>query len=399
MTTEFKQTKIGKIPQEWMVVKLEEVFRFRNGQRPEISDNGRIPVYGANGIMGHSNTPLTNNDFTLIVGRVGASGEIHLAEGKMWVSDNAIYSEQYNKSKIYPPFAHFLLKFKNLKRYATKTTHPLITQTFLNSYSVPLPQIIEQKKIARVLSDVGDAIHLVDSAISQTERLKKGLMQKLLTEGIGHKEFKKTKLGKIPKTWKVSTIERECVLGTGGTPRRSKPEYFGGNIPWVKSTEIDYNVITSTEESLTKSGLKNSNAKIYPSGSLVLALYGQGVTRGKCAIFGIDAAVNQACAVIQSSGQIYLPYLFYWFQQEYSNIRSLSQGANQANLNMTIIRSLKLPLPDFFEQQKIVDVLSTVDSKLGLDRKRKEKLERIKRGLMNDLLTGKRRVKVGVNYA
>jgi type I restriction enzyme S subunit len=126
----------------------------------------------------------------------------------------------------------------------------------------------------------------------------------------------------------------------------------------------------------------------------VIALYGQGITRGKCAIFGIDAAVNQACAVVQSKGQIYIPFLFYWFQKSYSWIRSLSQGANQPNLNMTIIRSLTFPLPPRLEQEKIAEILSNLDKKLGLEGDQRTRIGRIKLGLMNLLLTGKVRVKV-----
>ena len=123
-------------------------------------------------------------------------------------------------------------------------------------------------------------------------------------------------------------------------------------------------------------GLQNSNAKIYPAGSLVVALYGQGATRGKCAILGIEVAINQACAVIQSKGKIYIPYLFYWCQNSYlANTETFSQGANQANLNMGIIRSLELPLPPESEQQKIAEILSTVDKKLESEKEREIKTE------------------------
>ena len=162
----------------------------------------------------------------------------------------------------------------------------------------------------------------------------------------------------------------------------------------MKSTEVDYGIISKTEETITEEGVQNSNAKVYPAGSLVMALYGQGTTRGKCAILGIEAAVNQACAVLQSKGQVHIPYLFYWCENSYAAIRSFSQGANQANLNMGIIRSLNIPLPPISEQKKITEILSTIDKKLNIEKSEKAKTERIKKGLMDLLLTGKVRIKV-----
>ncbi|MEM1985632.1 MAG: restriction endonuclease subunit S, partial [Nitrososphaeria archaeon] len=200
---EFQDSPVGKIPSDWNVVKLEELIHFRNGERPQISDGGSVPIYGANGIMGYTKEALTNNDFTLIVGRVGASGQIHLGEGKIWVSDNAIYSERYDKTKVNLQFLFYLLRHKKLEQFASKTTHPIITQTFLNNFLVQLPPLNEQKVIVEVLSVVDSAIELVDKIIWKTERLKKALMQTLLTRGIGHKEFKETEIGKIPKTWQT----------------------------------------------------------------------------------------------------------------------------------------------------------------------------------------------------
>jgi type I restriction enzyme S subunit len=269
-----------------------------------------------------------------------------------------------------------------------------IIRNDLGTILMPFPSEIEQRGIVDVLDTVDSTIELSDRVIAKTERLKKGLMQQLLTHGLEDTESKNSPIGKIPQSWEVTTINKECSVGTGGTPSRNTPSYFGGNIPWVKSTEVDYGVIVKTEEKLTEQGVQNSNAKLFPAGSLVMALYGQGRTRGKCAILGIDASVNQACAVIQSKGRIHIPYMLYWCQNSYSAIRGLSQGANQANLNMDIIRSLDIPLPSMSEQKKIAEILLTVDANLKIEKEERTKFERIKRGLMDLLLTGKVGIKV-----
>jgi len=105
-----RQTPTGKIPKDWKIVRLQEIFKLKNGERPTFSKNGKYLVYGANGIMGLTDDFLIDNDFTIIFGRVGASGEIHIAKGKVWISDNAIYSESYDIEKNSPIFCILSVK-------------------------------------------------------------------------------------------------------------------------------------------------------------------------------------------------------------------------------------------------------------------------------------------------
>lgn len=416
--TNFKEAPIGKISKDFEVVKLDDITEsmFYGVTAKAVENRGRLRMLRTTDIKDYQvnwdNLPFCEitekrsnvtryllKQGDLIIARAGTTGVSVLVEKDF---DNVIFGSYLIKARlksgIYPKFIHYFLQsrfyWSHIVSSQAGSTLKNITLPILRSLQMPLPSLIEQQQIAEILSTVDEVIQKTNEVIAKTERLKKGLMKKLLTKGIEHKEFKYTAIGRIPKDWEVTTIDKECNVGTGGTPARNNLQYFGGNIPWVKSTEIDYNIITRTEESLTESGLQNSNAKIYPAGSLAIALYGQGITRGKCAIFGIDAAVNQACAVIQSKGRIHIPYLFYWFQHSYSRIRSMSQGANQSNLNLTIIRSLELPLPSILEQQKIAEIISIVDNKLELERKEKTKMERIKQGLVDLLFTGQLRVKV-----
>ncbi|MEM0172448.1 restriction endonuclease subunit S [Thermofilum sp.] len=178
---EFKDTEIGRIPKDWKVTKLGDITLLKNGERPELSEDGPFPVYGANGIMGYSQNYLVDNDFTLVIGRVGASGEIHLGQGRIWISDNAIYSESYHKSEIYPPYLLYLLKSKKLAQFASKTTHPIITQTFLKNLLIQLPELTEQQKIADILSTVDKKLEIERNEKARLERIKQGLMYLLLT--------------------------------------------------------------------------------------------------------------------------------------------------------------------------------------------------------------------------
>src|SRR3989338_658543 len=117
------------------------------------------------------------------------------------------------------------------------------------------------------------------------------------------------------------------LITSGGTPARDTPEYWNGRVPWVKTGEINYRPIMETEEYITEAGLQNSSAKLLPPGTLLLAMYGQGVTRGKVALLGIQAATNQACAALFPSDRLDSGYLHAFFPFAYERVRSLGHGA------------------------------------------------------------------------
>lgn len=221
-------------------------------------------------------------------------------------------------------------------------------------------------------------------------------MHKLFTEGTKNEKQKQTEIGLVPESWEVTTIGRIAHITSGGTPSRKEKAYWeNGSIPWIKTGEIDYCLIKSAEEHITDLGLKNSSTKLYSKGTLLMAMYGQGVTRGKVAILGIDATINQACAaIIQKKGvNVLTEYLYYFIENQYDFIRNLSHGANQKNLSGNIIKAIEFSFPkDISEQEFITKSLKTVDSlKLNLQKK-KQTLSSLFKTLLHELMTGQRRV-------
>lgn len=151
-----------------------------------------------------------------------------------------------------------------------------------------------------------------------------------------------------------------CKSGSGGTPSRLRKEYFGNgassDVPWVKTTEVRGDVIETTEETLSPEGLANSSAKIYPAGSIVIAMYGQGATRGRSAKLGIDAATNQACLILHNFNKSLDPdYAWYYLTARYHHLRELGSGNNQPNLSAEIIRDYPIVLPPLTVQEKLVE--------------------------------------------
>jgi type I restriction enzyme, S subunit len=264
----------------------------------------------------------------------------------------------------------------------------------LKEKSIPLPPLPEQKKIAAVLLKLQQAISAQDKIIQSLRDLKKSTMHHLFTHGLRGEQTKMTEIGEIPESWEVVKLGEIANIGAGGTPSRANKQYWqNGSIPWVKTGEINYCWIETTEEQITKEGLKNSAAKLLPSGTLLLAMYGQGITRGKVARLGIEAATNQACAALRpDEGKLQAAFLYAYLTWSYDRLRSLSHGAQQANLNAKIIADFPVALPCKRDQEAIALTLDGLDAKARMHQSKKSALQDLFKTTLKKLMTGDIRV-------
>lgn len=204
--------------------------------------------------------------------------------------------------------------------------------------------------------------------------------------------YKRTEVGVIPEEWEVKRIADIADVRSGGTPSRENPRYWNGEIPWVTTAQLDFKVIHEADQRITPDGLKNSAARLLPPGTILMAMYGQGKTRGKVGILGIEAATNQACASIAISGDMLGDFVFKFLESRYEEIRSLSNSGSQENLSGQIVREIPVVCPPLPEQRAIATALSEVDALLTqLDRLIAKKRD-IKQAAMQQLLTGKTRL-------
>jgi type I restriction enzyme S subunit len=220
-------------------------------------------------------------------------------------------------------------------------------------------------------------------------------MHKLFTEGLRNEPQKQTEIGPVPESWEESTLGELTTMRTGGTPsRKNKAFWDKGTIPWVKTGEINYREITATEESITDAGLKGSNAKLFPKGTLLMAMYGQGITRGRVGLLGIDATTNQACAAITPHDvkQLTTDYLYFYLEYFYEELRSRGHGANQKNLSMTLLKLFPVAFPGTDDQEAIVMALKSVDEKKSLAGARKATYQDLFRTVLHQLMIAKARV-------
>ena len=161
----------------------------------------------------------------------------------------------------------------------------------------------------------------------------------------------------------------------GGTPSRDRSEYwYNGTIPWVKTTELQNNVIKNVDEHITESGLAGSSAKMVPIGTVLVAMYGQGKTRGMTAYLGIEASTNQACACILPSEKIDSMFMWKYFELSYDKLRSLAQGAGQPNLNGNMIKNFQVLVPPIELQKEFVSFVEQVDKSKLMFQKLHQKL-------------------------
>ncbi len=166
----------------------------------------------------------------------------------------------------------------------------------------------------------------------------------------------------IPKTWVNSKLGDICFTTSGGTPSRKRDDYYGGTIPWVKSGELSKGVITKTEEYITDAAVKGSSAKVFPAGTLLIALYG--ATIGKLGFLGVDAATNQAICGIFKNEILDLNYLFYFLYHNKNKLIEQGAGGAQPNISQTILKELEITIPPPVEQLRIVAKIEELFSDL-----------------------------------
>jgi type I restriction enzyme S subunit len=166
----------------------------------------------------------------------------------------------------------------------------------------------------------------------------------------------------LPAGSRLVPLGEVCETTSGGTPSRRHPEYYNGPIPWVKSGELNYNVITDTEEKISEEAIKNSSAKIFPKGTLLIALYG--ATIGKLAQLGIDAATNQAVCGIFESEQVSTKFLYHYLFYKRPSLVKEGVGGAQPNISQTILKNLLIPLPPLPQQVRIVARIEALFSQL-----------------------------------
>ena len=324
---------------------------------------------------------------TVIITIQGSIGRVAITQYDAYIDRTLLLFEEFYNDIDKTFFAYILfLLFEIEKQKAPGGIIKTITKEVLSDFVISFPESQEQQKIATCLSSLDEVIAAHSQKLELLKDHKKGLMQNLFPhEG---KKVPKYRFAEFVDDgeWVEKKLGDVCKITSGGTPNRSNSEFWNGDIPWISTTLIDFNTINEANEYITEIGLQNSSAKIFPKNTILMAMYGQGKTRGKVAILGIDAATNQACAAIILHNKYNTEFIFQYLSANYDEIRKMSNSGGQQNLSGGLIEIIPIPLPkNPKEQQKIASCLSSLDDLITAQAEKIEQLKFHKKGLMQGL--------------
>ena len=233
--------------------------------------------------------------------------------------------------------------------------------------NAPVVPIINKSQFGDFIINIDTDINKQDKAIEVLDKLTKIIQQRkneiMYLDNLIKARFVEM-FGSIHESTEYPYVAVKDLTNviSGGTPSRAKSEYWeDGTIPWVKTTELQNNIIVNVDEYITEAGLNGSSAKMVPVGTVLVAMYGQGKTRGMTAYLNIEACTNQACACILPSDRIDSMFMWKFFELSYEKLRSLAQGAGQPNLNGNMIKNFQVLVPPIELQKEYVDFVHQTD--------------------------------------
>lgn len=342
----------------------------------------------------------------IVINRVNSL--THLGKSIIWkglengpvVYESNMMRIQSDRSKIDPEYLIRILQSEPTREYFKKVAKRAVAQCSINqkdikSLMLPLPILPEQKKIAQILSTWDSAISVTEKLLTNSQQQKKALMQQLLT---GKKRLLDENGVKFSGAWEKCKLGSVAEMNSGGTPKSTVEGYYGGNIPWVSIADMTRHGkwIEYTDKYLTHDGLDNSSARIYPKNSILYAMY---ASIGECSIAKVALSSSQAILGIRPKSKLYFEFLYFFLSSLKEKIKLQGQQGTQSNLNAGMVKDFELNLPDLKEQQKIAAVLSAADAEISTLEKKLACLKNEKKALMQQLLTGKRRVVVDADAA
>ena len=338
-------------------VKLGEVCKIERGVRvvkKELHEIGKVPVFQ------NSLTPLGYRDVSNCLGNTsfvisaGAAGEVGFSGVPFWAADDCLVVNC-------PPvldnrYSYYFLKNQEdrLKSKVRRASVPRLSRKVVEDLEIPLPPISIQAEIVRILDTFtsleAELEKELDTELDCRKRQYEYYRDKLLSfDNVGGQEVEWKKMNEVCKS-----------ICSGGTPLTSKPEYYDGDIPWLRTQEVDYCEIHSTLRNITKLGLDNSSAKMIPANCVIVAMYG--ATAAKVAINKIPLCTNQACCNLEiDEDKALVRYVYQWICKQYEVLKAMGEGS-QHNINAKKVKDFKIPIPSLKEQNRIVSILDRFES-------------------------------------
>jgi type I restriction enzyme, S subunit len=280
------------------------------------------------------------------------------------------------------------IAFREMGDSSSGSSQSALNLSSLRSMKILVPSLPEQKKIAQILSTWDKAITTTEQLLANSQQQKKALMQQLLTS---KKRLLDENGVRFSGKWENVPLHSLADISSGGTPQSSKAEYYGGDIPWVSISDMTSNGkwIATTEKSLSNLGLENSSARLYPKNTVLYAMY---ASIGECSIAQKPLSTSQAILGIRTKSDLHFEYLYHYLFSLKEKIKLQGQQGTQANLNAGMVKDFKVPLPKIEEQVAISKAMNASDQRIDTLKLLLSQFKNEKKSLMQQLLTGKRRI-------
>lgn len=426
----YKKTPLGILPEEWTTPKLSSILRENKCRNRDLS-------FGRESVLSVSGEKGVTNQIELL-GRSFAG--VSVADYRIVKHNDIVYTKSPLKANPYgiikqnkggpgivsPLYAVYESPSETMSAYLdywfssdarlNNYLRPLVRRGPKNTLliddeeallgTIAVPPGVEMERIVTILSSCDRVVENKQNLLNLMQIRKRALMRMLLEPNGGNAACNRVggtqTNGRIShivsgrtisalNEWEWKRLEEIATITSGSTPSRQHPEYWNGGIPWVTTGELATSPILKTVETISEVGREKASLRKYSKGTLLMAMYGQGKTRGTVSILGIDATINQACAAISTQSNDTM-FLFYQLQYRYESIRRLSNVGSQENLNAEIIASISIPLPSLKTQRRIAAILAAADREIDGLAHEIDAWKEKRKALSQLLLSGKVRV-------
>lgn len=359
----------------WFSASLGDLLKIVPGKyvaKTDYVEDGEFWIYGSNSIMGKLDRFLVDKAHVVMAAIGAYAGSVRYSAEPSWINNNAM--ALVPNEKVLVKYLHFWLESHlDLARVVVGTGQPYVQRPLLLKEVVQLPALPEQKRIVDLISTVDSYVEALREQLESAKRSRSAVLHELLTAG--------------GDGWTEATLGEVAEWWSGGTPKAREPKYYDdGSIPWAVIADMHRGVIDATNTSITKDALEVIGGRLAPVGSVLISMY---ASVGKSAIARVPLATNQAIAwSIPNESKIVPFFLFLVSQRLEKEIADSARGATQRNINRKMLREFVFQLPPLHEQERIVDLVSTVDSYIEAIERQIASTMSLRSGLLSDLLSG-----------
>ena len=421
MTTEtkFKQTEIGLIPEDWEVKDLEEEAEINMGQSPksEYYNQEGEGIRFLQGIRTFGDKYPEFDTYTTKITKKGAAGsvlfsvrapvgEVNITKNDLCIGRgiSAINMKNGNNEFLYYLLKHFKTRILN---FESGSVFGSINGKQIKELKFAFPKEIEQSSIAKILSDLDLRIELLQKQNETLEKIGQAIFKHWFVdfefpneEGKPYKssggKMVESELGEIPEGWSVGKLGEKIKTVLGGTPSKSKPEYWEGNIPWINSGAINDFPVMNFSETISELGLKNSAAKLMPKGTVVLPFVISVGKEVRISVLGIESSGNQSVLGILENEEYSSEFIYNWIQLRKGHLYLSATGGAQQHINKGNVDSMELLIPEKKILTNFNMATKNVFNKIYLNSEAILSLQKTRDLLLPKLMTGKIRVPLEV---